>query len=1004
MKNNLTDYIRQITAITVALILTFGSSVQMIAFADGDAANEQTAKVEKQHLAEEKNNQSDLVSEAEETVSKEPIPEETEKSENPKEIETTETSSEIEKSLATKSEQDFEFDGAGKIISYKGTDTDVVIPETIDGVEVVEIGEWAFSGYEIETPIISITIPKTVNTIGDCAFFGSGDLTKIKFEGDCPELGTNVFGDIGDATFYCDLKYKSQFESGLDEFVSGYGCSIEWFGEEQGGDQNVDVENQLDKLYSFEENQDGTYTLKEFKVADNKDITQIVVPEKYNEKSVTKIADHAFDAEGKGFSKITSITIPDSITEIGSWAFNKCNKAETIILSKNLKTIGENAFQYCDAVKEINIPASVTEIGDLAFTMCENLERINVEAGNSNYIDKDGVLFNKNADTLINYPAGRQETSYAIPEGTTKIANDAFKLYYGNKTAKLTTVTFPSSLEEIGDRAFMQTKLSEITIIPNVKIGNYAFDQCKNIKTVNVAEGVTEIGEGQLYALENCEKITLPSTLKKIGYRAFDRIGVKEINLPEGLEEIGVEAFECSKLKSITIPSTVKTIGERAFYLSEIEELHFAENTSLKSIGAYAFNHCKKLNNVIIPNGVTTLEDGCFSHCQSLGKIEIPKSVTTFKNVVFAGSGFENISLPDSITTMGTGTFRDCIDLTYAKLPDHLQSLGTCTFEYCINLKKADFPETMKIKSLPADTFMHCESIPSIYLPSSIEKTEACAFSECKANPTVEYANKNLKRSRFDCFIFNFDKIGDSYYELIDAEKQIYKLKIAVEEEKDQFFEESKAGGSVVKRKTTESKDSLCGCQGAQDAVFAPTCNPTFKFKPTASSETGTNGNWSGSSSGSAYDRHETTAGKTTVAENVTDLAPTVAVIEQEKQFMASDVPANAYSHSFADTSEKEDIASFEPVREIVEEYKNIASEKGNALANAIPETAKEAEKNTTKTVAIVATSCVVVAATVGIIAAASASSATATGTVATSGFTTKIKMAVNSIFKSKAK
>ena len=1057
---------RKVLAITLILSLTLSPSLQMIAFADGDAATKQTAKEELENIEQEEESQVDPLSiEVQEIEDSSQAEAETELEDNPQaeaeaKLEDSsqakaeaelEDSSQVEaeakledssqaistvaslssnnaEEMVATNEDDFEFSD-GTITGYTGTETEVIIPEAIKGFEVTTIGDFAFNtlgGCDYGELITSITIPKTVTAIDDCAFYNCSELTKIRFNGECPELGTNVFTDIGiDATFYCNSKYKTQFDIALKEFLCA-GCSIEYYDDEKTpvepetpiepeippeptekdklsnlynfklndeknaytltkyksqdtteviipetidnipvteignqafmnskctsvtipdtvteigrlaffqskitsivipasvktigtsafnscgslaeitfngacptlnskifdfipndavfhcdlqykdefitGLKSVDIDEnkikwfgeektpevpektpeeiaeetkaELGKLFNFEPNVNDTYTLTEFKVLENNnnEITEIVIPSEYDGKAVTKIANHAFDADGKGLSKITSITMPDSITEIGDWAFNKCDKMASIALSNSLTTIGENAFQRCDALTEITIPASVETIKPLAFTMCEGLKNIKVDENNPYYKDIEGVLFDKDGKTLINYPAGRGEVEYQIPEGTEKIESDAFKLSPNNKTASLKKISFPTSLKEIGDRAFMQTNLEEITIVPGVKVGKSVFDQCIRITKVNIAEGVTEIGEAQFYALENCKEITLPSTLKKIGYRAFDRLGATEIVLPEGLEEIGAEAFECSQLKSITIPSSVKKIGDRAFYLSKIENVNFAENGNLNSIGKFAFTHCKSLNNVVIPSTVKTLESGCFSHCYALTDITIPDSVTTLEDVVFAGSKFSEISLPDSITTIGNGTFKDCTDLVSAKLPANLKALGTCTFENCQKLQEAIFPETIKIKALPSDTFYDCRTIEYIYLPESIERTQACSLSLCKADPIVEYANKSLKRSKFDCFVLDFEKIGDSYYELIDAEKQIYKLKAAVREEENQIFNEMNKTENDVRSRNAASNATLCGCQGAKDEQFSPTCSPTFKFKPSASSGAG---------------------------------------------------------------------------------------------------------------------------------------------------------------------
>lgn len=808
--------------------------------------------------------------------------------------------SEEEKSTA---EKDFAF-ADGVIKEYKGSDTDVVIPKTIGGIAVTTIDSQAFSSYSIDTSITSILIPKSVTTIKDCAFFACDALTSVRFEGECPTIEAGAFGDVYNATFYCHVDYKDAFETALDDYLGfSYGGSLETFGKPSTPEEPKPVDPDAD--FSFEAVGEDGYVINKYKGEGG----DVVIPDTYEGKPIVAIGEKAFDPDGKGFSKITSITMPDTVKTIGDWAFNECIKMETIKLSSNLEAIGENAFQRCDSLTEINVPETVTEIKDLAFTMCEKLKNINVADGNANYKDIDGILFDKDGKVLINYPAGRTAKEYNIPEGTELVHADAFKLYYGNKTSALTNVTFPSTLKEIGDRAFMQTKLESITIVPGIKMGEYVFDQCKNAKTAVVQEGVTKLESGMLYALESCETVKLPSTLKEIGYRAFDRLAATNIELPEGLEVIGEEAFECSKLTSITIPASVKTIGPRAFYLSKnLKEVNFSKDSVIKSIGAYAFNQCKGLETVNLPNSLTTLEDGAFSHCYSLKSIKLPNSLTTLENVVFAGSVIENITLPDSIKNIGNGTFRDCSELETVKMPAYLETLGTCTFEYCHKLTTATFPETIKLSYLPQDTFFDCRIIEHIYLPSPIKETKACAFSNCKKNPVIEHADKNLKRSLFDCFSIDLGEYSD-YYEVIDSEKGIYKLTSDIPEKNETGFEKLKQltkesegeNGSIVKSRSASGKESLCGCGGSANAIFAPTCAPTFKYKPATSGEATIPSTSSSSHKSRSHSYGNSTNGVTqpvTVAENnaavpQTEIATPPVIINAKEKVATQNINPN---------------------------------------------------------------------------------------------------------------
>ncbi|HML37823.1 MAG TPA: leucine-rich repeat protein, partial [Bacillota bacterium] len=500
-----------------------------------------------------------------------------------------------------------------------------------------------------------------------------------------------------------------------------------------------------DAAFTFAE-AGGSCTVSKF----NGGYENVVVPKTYNGKPVTAIGDEAFS----GRTALKSVVLPDSVTVIGKEAFYNCTAMDTLNLGKGVKTIGQMAFQYCKALTTVNLPASVEDIGYSAFAYCKKLTDIKVDAGSSTFKDIDGVLFSKDGKILLYYSvAGRTAKTYTVPEGTVRIEADAFRTNYEDTlTSALESVSYPSTLKEIGDRAFWQTSLKEITIYPGITMGNNVYELCKNLKTVHVAEGVTELSKNLFYGLDNLETLTLPSTLKVIGESALERYPLASIQLPEGLEEIGNDAFANAKLTSLTIPASVTTLGDRAFYInSELKTLNFAEGSKLETINQYAFSGCKALENVTLPAGLKVMGTGAFSNCYNLTAISLPDGLTALGDSVFAYTGIQTItfpdrmttignytfygctalngiSFPDSITTIGEGAFGGCTALTGITLPKVLEKLGAYAFEYCEHLASVEFPETIKIKTLPAGTFIDCLGLRELHLPAAITGTEDAVF------------------------------------------------------------------------------------------------------------------------------------------------------------------------------------------------------------------------------------------------------------------------------------
>ncbi|WP_349948649.1 leucine-rich repeat protein [Lacrimispora sp. BS-2] len=608
-------------------------------------------------------------------------------------------------------------------------ETSITIPETLNGKNVTQIKAGAFKN---NTKIKTVTIEAGITSIGDGTFNGCSSLETITF----PDTLTS----IGNEAFYNCKKLK---DVTFPDTLSGIGSKAFY------NCQNLTGVTFPGSLKAI-----GSNAFYQCLALERADLSQT---------EIMVIAQNTFES----CQVLSEVVLPEGLETIEQYAFFKCNAITEITLPQSLKRIGQGAFQYAHLTK-VEIPAGVGLIGDKEFAAeafwCDGLKEINVSEDNPSYADVDGVLYTKDKKTLLYYPNGREDTIYKILEGAEEISGYAFKVPAGQrpdnwdstKGDNLNTIVFPATLKKVGNGAFAQRTLDSMTITPNIEWGTYVLDNCK-VKTIEIAEGVTEIPDNFFYGATGFQELTLPASLKRIGNRAFDRFPLESIELPAGLEEIGVEAFECSKLTGIKIPKTVKTIGDRAFYLNKnLKDVVFEEGSALKNTGAFTFNSCSELETITLPYGVEVIDNGCFSSCDSLEYVGIPSTVTTLGDFAFSGSGIRTMELTDSIRYMGTGVFRNSF-LEYIKLPASLETMGTCTFEWCRDLEKVIFPDNMKLKNLPSDTFFYCTNLAGLTLPASIARTEPCSLSYCESLKKVEYKNKNLQRSVFDCFAINLN-------------------------------------------------------------------------------------------------------------------------------------------------------------------------------------------------------------------------------------------------------
>ena len=325
-------------------------------------------------------------------------------------------------------------------------------------------------------------------------------------------------------------------------------------------------------------------------------------------------------------------------------------------------TIADGAFKDLGIVKVV-IPSTVTRIGHLALCASLNFESVEVNPANPSFTAIDGVLYTKDTGTLVQYPIGRDDTSFEIPSHVREIGNGAFA-----KATSLTSVTIPAGVTSIGAEAFMHCdKITEFKIPEALtSIGIGAFEGCTALKTINVPNSVSTIGDG---AFAYCENLTA-------------------VNIPNGITTIGEETFAyCYKLSSVVIPDTVTSIGNYAFnYCDGL--ISVSMSAAVQTIGDYAFTNCKSLSHISLPGCLTYLGEWAFSWCGSLKSVNIPASISEVKsNTFYMCYNLEEITIPEGITAIGDMAFYECYKIESIFIPESVTSIGEKAFARCLALE-----------------------------------------------------------------------------------------------------------------------------------------------------------------------------------------------------------------------------------------------------------------------------------------------------------------------------
>ena len=203
--------------------------------------------------------------------------------------------------------------------------------------------------------------------------------------------------------------------------------------------------------------------------------------------------------------------------------------------------IGNEAFRGCEYIYSIIIPESVTTIGIMAFYKCTRLKRITVAEDNIAYRSVDGVLFTKDGENLVCYPAGKEDAEYSVPDSVKAIGGHAFAWCNG-----LERVAIPDSVASIGAGAFYY---------------------CKNISDINIPQSVTVIETTVFFGCSGITDISIPEGVTEIHSQAFSYCtGITAIVIPDSITKLGNAFMHCTALGNIAIPDHVIDIDRHVIY------------------------------------------------------------------------------------------------------------------------------------------------------------------------------------------------------------------------------------------------------------------------------------------------------------------------------------------------------------------------------------------------------------------------------------------------------
>lgn len=448
-------------------------------------------------------------------------------------------------------------------------------------------------------------------------------------------------------------------------------------------------------------------------------------------RAVENIATNAFYY----CSKLSRIDVDVNNAYYSSINGNLYNKNKTTLIQyatgkndrsfevpNNVTSIDDQAFCGCSELISVIIPDSVASIGYWSFRDCSGLTSINVDENNKKYCSDNGVLFNKNMTTLIQYPPAKANSEYVIPDSVMSIEDSAFF-----KCTELTSITIPNSVTSIGGSAFYG---------------------CTGLASVNISNSVTSINDSAFYGCTGLTSVIIPDSVKTISFFSFAFCSKLEfVEIGSGTNRMEYAFYHCKKIKNIYVnsnnivyssldgslynkqktilfkyasgrqdkffetPSSVTDISDDAFSDSyNLEVLQISDN--VKYVGTGAFRGCKELKTVHIGRNVNGLDGLMFYGCENLVNIYVDNANQRYKSIdgilcngnkteliKYAG-GRQNktYDIPDSIQSISGYAFCDSINLVGISLPSSINTIDMVAFLGCENLSDVWYDGTEEEK------------------------------------------------------------------------------------------------------------------------------------------------------------------------------------------------------------------------------------------------------------------------------------------------------------------
>lgn len=566
--------------------------------------------------------------------------------------------------------------------------------------------------------ITAVNFPSSLKSIGGSAF-GYCNITSIEIPAGVTYIGNSAFNStvtsvhIKDITAWCGIRFAySNYVGDAKFYLNGKEIT------------DLVIPDGVSAIgnYTFA----GWKSLKSVKIPASVRSIGNYAFSSTNLTNVTCAADLGNGVFG-GCKSLTDITLLEGVTTIGQWAFDDCENLKTMYLPASLKDIGFAAFEGCINLTNIHV-ADLAAFCESTYNFTSALKGpdgpLKLFVGETEV--KDLVVPAGVTKITCSLYKFKELTSVTIPSSVTSITTvfpNSLTAVHISDLKAWCNISLSLNINPLfkAYHLFLNGEEVHDLVIPDgvTDIKDYAFYSCESLTSVTLPEGLSSIGKNAFAKCSGMTSVTIPSTVTRCADRAFSDCNnlnavhinnvaawcktsfvahtsnplyyakhlymngqeVKALVIPEGVTSIGAFAFDCTEITSVTIPTTLKSMGKYAFngntgltavHIKDLAawcQIEYEEGDSYYAANPlmtakHLYLNGQEVTDLVIPEGVTSINGWTFYFCESLTSINIGNSVTSIgKNAFSNCSNVRTITIGSAVKSIERKNFYDCKEL-----------------------------------------------------------------------------------------------------------------------------------------------------------------------------------------------------------------------------------------------------------------------------------------------------------------------------------------------------